>query len=117
MTKGYSQGGMSDSFEIGEYKGSKSILSKFDNDLFNENDDKVEKVFSVKRTESRTRGERWKILADDEIILIIEGNKISKKDSIYLRSANGFNFLIDCIKKNIRSVNAIKKELKNKRNE
>ena len=95
-----------------ETTGIKHNYSKFDYDLFNDERRKLkEKVVRVKRI-SVGKQERWKIIEDGKVILVLEGTKFSKKEKEYLRSADGFNFLIKRAKLGIKSFNQIKKELK-----
>lgn len=86
--------------------------SKFEYDLYHEEDDKVEKIIRVKRFNLPSKGERWKIFEDNKILFIVEGDKLSKKEKEYLRTADGFNFLIKQCKGGIKSFNALKIALK-----
>jgi len=90
----------------------KYVLGKFEYDLYHEEDDKIEKVIRVKRLTLPNNGERWKIFENNKEKLIIEGAKLSKKEKEFLRTPNGFNFLIKKFKEGIKSFNAIKNEIK-----
>jgi hypothetical protein len=93
----------------------KGNLSKFDYDLYKEEDDISEKVIRVKRMSMPNKGERWRIFEDNKIILNIEGTKLTNKEKEFLRTVEGVNFLIAQFKSgNIKSFNAIKKEIKKK---
>jgi hypothetical protein len=87
-----------------EYQNVKNVLSKFDYDLFNEEEDVVEKVVRVKRVSLPNKGERWKIIEDNKTVFVVEGSKISKKEREYLRGIDGFNFLIAQAKVGIKSL-------------
>jgi len=87
-------------------------LSKFEFDLYHEEDDKIEKVIRVKRISMPNNGEKWKILNDNKIIFIIESTKISKKEREYLQTVDGFNFMLTQAKIGIKSINSFKNELK-----
>lgn len=89
-------------------------LSKFEYDLYHEEDDIVEKVIRVKRFELPNNGERWKIFEDNKILITIEGSKLTKKEKLFLRSINGINFLISLSKNGIKSFNYLKMELRKK---
>jgi SMC interacting uncharacterized protein involved in chromosome segregation len=101
-----------DNSDSKDYQNIKNVLSKFDYDLFNEEEDVVEKVVRVKRVSLPNKGERWKILQDNKAVFIIDGSKISKKEREYLRSIDGFNFLITQAKAGIKSLNKLRIELK-----
>lgn len=87
-------------------------LSKFEFDLYHEEDDKVEKVIRVKRVSMPNKGEKWKIMNDSKIIFTIESTKISKKERDYLQTVDGFNFMLSQAKQGIKSLNSFKNELK-----
>jgi hypothetical protein len=93
--------------------GIKSIVgSKYDYDLFLEENDKKEKIIRVKRTNSTSGGEKWKILENEKIVFVVEGAKISKKEKEYLRTVEGVRFLIEQAKVGIKSVSGLKNELR-----
>lgn len=91
---------------------SKFILSKFDNDFFDDEKYIKEKIIRVKRIASVKKPERWNIFENNKIIFVVDGIKISKKEREYLRTVAGFNFLVLQGRKGIKSLNALKKELK-----
>ncbi len=94
--------------------GQKYSLSKFEYDLYHEEDDKVEKVISVKRVSMPNKGEKWKISENGKVMFIIEGTKLTNKEKEFLRSIDGVNFLIAEYKQGIKSFNYIKNEIKKK---
>ena len=87
-------------------------LSKFEYDLYHEEDDKTEKIIRVKRFSLPNNGEKWKIFEDNKVIFIIEGSKLTKKERNFLRTISGVNFLIHQYKLEIKSFNQLKQELK-----
>lgn len=93
---------------------SKYGLSKFDYDLFKEEDNTVEKVIRVKRVALPNDGERWKFFVDSKVVLIIEGSKFNKKERNFLRSIDGTIWLLSWAKAGITSFNVLKKDLKKK---
>ena len=93
---------------------SKYGLSKFDYDLFKEEDNTVEKVIRVKRVALPNDGERWKFFVDSKVVLVIEGSKFNKKERNFLRSIDGTLWLLSWAKAGISSFNALKKDLKKK---
>jgi hypothetical protein len=100
----------SDSFEVRDYHG-KSILNKYEHDLYDEEKNLVEKVVRIKRV--KNKGEKWHVSINNKLVFTLEASKISKKEREYLRTADGFNFLIAQFKTEVKSVNRLKIELKN----
>jgi hypothetical protein len=91
----------------------KFILSKFEYDLYHEEDDIPLPIIRVKHFGSPSRGaERWKVFADNKLVLTVEGSKFNKQERAFLRGLDGINFLISCYKLGIKSFSAIKKEIK-----
>lgn len=90
----------------------KYILSKFEYDLYHEEDDKANKVIRVKRFSLPNKGERWKIFEDTKVVFVLEGIKLSKKERDFLRTPDGFSFLINEYKNGIKSFNALKASIK-----
>lgn len=95
---------------------SKYNLSKFEHDLYHEEDDIAEKVIRVKSVSMPNKGQKWKIFDDNKIIFIIESTKISKKEREFLQTIEGFNFIITQAKGGLSSFNKFKIELKKRLN-
>lgn len=89
---------------------SDGVINRFDHELYDEAMNKAEKIIRVKRFTAR--GEKWRILEDNQVIFMIEASKLLKKEKEFLRTADGFNFLITQGKAGIKSINAFKIELK-----
>jgi len=94
--------------------GMKYSLSKFEYDLYHEEDDKAEKVIRVKRVSMPNKGEKWKIFEDNKVMFIVEGSKLNNKEKDFLRTIDGVNFLITQYKQGIKSFNSLKNEIKKK---
>lgn len=92
--------------------GLKYSLSKFEYDLYHEEDDKTEKVIRVKRVAMPNNGEKWKVMNDNKIVFTIESTKISKKEREYLQTVDGFNFILTQAKIGIKSLNSFRNDLK-----
>jgi hypothetical protein len=90
----------------------KCNLSKFEYDLYHEEDDIAEKVIRVKRMSMPNKGEKWKVMNDNKIVFTIESNKVSKKERDFLQTIEGFNFILCQAKVGIKSLNSFKNELK-----
>lgn len=89
-------------------------LSKFEFDLYHEEDDKVEKVIRVKRVSMPNKGEKWKIFEDNKVMFVLEGTKLTNKEKEFLHTVEGINFLISRYKAGIKSFNSLRTELKKK---
>lgn len=94
--------------------GQKYNLSKFEYDLYHEEDDKSEKVIRVKRFSMPNKGEKWKIFEDNKAMFVVEGTKLTNKEKEFLRTVDGVNFLIAQYKQGIKSFNSLKNEIKKK---
>ena len=68
----------------------KSITSKFEYDLYHDDDHVKHKIIRVKRFSLPNDGERWKLMEDNKVLLIIEGIKLSIKEKEFLRTVDGF---------------------------
>lgn len=91
----------------------KYTLSKRDDDLYREENDIITGVLRIKWIGLPNRGDRWKILDQhNKILFVLEGSKLTKKERTFLRSIDGFNFLITQFKGGARSLNALKLALK-----
>lgn len=91
---------------------SRYSLSKFDFDLFHEEDDISNQVVRVKSVSMPNHGQKWKITIDNKLIFTIESTKISKKERLFLQTIDGFNFMLAQAKLGIKSLNNFKVELK-----
>lgn len=89
-------------------------LSKFEFDLYHEEDDIAEKVIRVKRVSVPNKGEKWKIFEDKKVMFTLEGAKLTNKEKDFLRTIDGINFLIGQYKAGIKSFNSLKNEIKKK---
>lgn len=90
----------------------KHNLSKFEYDLYHEEDDIAEKVIRVKRVSMPNKGEKWKFFHDTKVVFTVEGPKLSKKEREYLQTVSGFNFMLNQAKQGVDSLLKFKRELK-----
>ena len=95
-----------------EYTSVKLILSKHEYDLFYDEKNTVERVLRVRLVCPKTKDEKWKIIENDKTVQIVAGTNFSKKEREFLRTANGFNFLIAQYKNTNFTVSKFKSELK-----
>jgi hypothetical protein len=87
-------------------------LSKVEDDLYHEDEDIAEPIIRVKRVTMPNKNEKWKIFQDNKLQFTIEGHKLNSKERDFLRTVDGFNFLIKKYKEGIKSFNALKQEIK-----
>ena len=87
-------------------------LSKFDYDLYKEEDDIALTVIRVKHINLPNKGDRWKIFENNTVSFIVEGTKLNNKEKEFLRTVDGVNFLIRQYKQGIKSFSALKSEIK-----
>lgn len=93
-------------------QGIKYSLSKFEYDLYHEEDDVPEKVIRVKRIGMPNKGCKWKIFEDNKAVFVVDGLKLTNKEKDFLGSVEGFNFLIAQYKLGINSFNHLRGEIK-----
>lgn len=89
-------------------------LSKFEYDLYHEEDNVVEKIIRIKRISMPNKNEKWRIFEDNKIVFTIEGIKLTGKEKEFLRTIDGVNFLIAQCKQGIKSFNYLRNEIKKK---
>jgi hypothetical protein len=85
--------------------------SKYEYDLYHEEEDIALPVIRVKRIVMPNDGEKWKIFHNTVVIFVIEGSKLNKKEKSYLHTPEGFNFILQQAKAEI-TMNSFKIELK-----
>jgi hypothetical protein len=88
-------------------------LSKFEYDLYHDEDNIVMPLIRLKYFYTLNKGERWKLLKNDKIIFIITGARITVKCKNFLKTVEGVNFVIENYKQGIISSNKMKEALKN----
>jgi hypothetical protein len=86
--------------------------SKFEDDLYHEEDHIAAKVIRFKRFSLPNKEECWKFFEDNRILLVIEGKRFTKKEREFLRTVDGVSWALVVCKRGISSVSAFKKELK-----
>ena len=79
-----------------------------DNDLFDDNAYVPQNMIRVKRVKPNKNTEEWRIFNNKEIILILEGSRFTKKEKEFLRTPEGFSFIINGFKSGWRSINKFK---------
>ena len=97
--------------------GKKHFISRFDQDLFYENDASiVNPIFRIKHITMKTNDkEKWSMFKDDQEVYTLQSKDLTKKEIKYLHTLEGFSCLIDTFKKlNIITLKEIKKSIKDK---
>ena len=90
----------------------KYSLSKFERDLYYDEDNKIERIIRVKRFTYPNNGEKWKVFENTKVCLVIEGEKLTKKEKEFLRSVEGVNFLIKEYKNGLKYVTHLKNKIR-----
>lgn len=98
-------------FEFKEH-GVKYNLSKYEYDLYKEEDDVATKIVRIKRMSLPNKGVNWKIIEDAKTVALIEGAKLSGKERDYLHTVDGINFILKHFKSGWKSLAHFRKELK-----
>lgn len=88
------------------------ILSKYNNDLFDEEKNIPHNVLMVKRVLLPGAGEDWEITDSNRIVFILRGARLTKKEKSIMRKPEGLKMLIEEYKQGNRSINKIKDKLK-----
>jgi hypothetical protein len=91
---------------------SKYIFSKFEYDLYHEEDNVPGSVVQVKRFGNAKKGEKWKIFDNNKLSLTIDGVKLTSKERSFLYSVDGINFLIQQYKQGVTAISSLKKNMK-----
>jgi len=91
---------------------SKSNLNKYEYDLYQEEDNNPGTVIQVKKVGNLKKGEKWKILKDNKLVLTIDGSKLTSKERSFLYTAEGTSFLIKHFKLGNVTITSLKKEIK-----
>lgn len=94
----------------------KYILSKFDYELYDEEKaKKVAKIYRIKKiNETKSVSEKWRIFEDTKVIFTLDSESLSKKEKEFLRTPDGFSWLLVEAKAGIKSINSLRKNLKTK---
>ena len=89
-------------------------LSKFEYDLYKDEDNIKEKVIRIKAVYSVKKGDRWRVFEDNKLIFTLNGDKLTKKERAFLKTSEGMGWILSKAKIGIKSFNFIKNEIKKK---
>lgn len=87
-------------------------LLKADNELFDEDSNKANKVISAKRVKLPKNGEDWQILENGKAVLVLKGTRFTNVEKNFLHTVDGMKFLVSEYKTGSRSVLKIKEKIK-----
>ena len=90
----------------------KHNFSKFEHDLYHDEDNIVLPVIWVKMISLPNKGDRWKVITDNKVTFVLEGSKISKKEKEFLHTIEGFNFILAKAKIGIKNLSGFRADLK-----
>jgi hypothetical protein len=98
-----------------EFKDStRYVLSKFEYDLYHDEDNVALPSIRFKRFGKIAAGETWKFFHDQSksAALVIDGTKLTLKEREFLRTVEGVNFALAAYKAGANNLNAFKKSIK-----
>lgn len=87
-------------------------LSKFEYDLYHEEDDIQLPVIRVKCIDLPNNGCKWKIFENNKVTFTFESTKLSKAQVKYLQTIEGFNFILSQAKIGITSITRLTAQLR-----
>ena len=90
----------------------KCYLNKYEYDLYREEDNSPGKVIQVKKIGNQKKGEKWRVIQDGKIALVIDGIKLTGKERNFLYTPEGISLLINQFKKNETSISSLKRNIK-----
>jgi len=88
----------------------KTIHSKQDYEYFIEESYIPHPLLHVKRI-TKTNSEKWKISLDENNSLIIDGSLLTERECMFLRTVEGFDFLISIFKDGVKQLSTIRQKL------
>lgn len=105
-----------DDFGIGnsEVRNFAYHLTKAENEFFKDELYKPGSVIRIKRKSSKKNGEEWQVLQDGDLVLSIKGSRFNSSEREFLRTPEGFQFIMASFKAGASSVSKIKKLIKSK---
>lgn len=89
-----------------------NIGLRIDNELFKEEDCVPQQLIQVRRIDSKKEGEVWRIFDNKKLAITIAASRFTNAEKEYLRTQNGFLYLINGYKNGWRSINKFKKNIK-----
>lgn len=93
----------------------KHTLSKFEYDLYHDEDNIAAPVTRIKRTSSAgSKNEKWKIFENNKTVLCLEAESLTTSEREFLRTAQGLNFVLSKYKSGITSATDLKLEIEKK---
>lgn len=85
-------------------------LTKMENELFDEKQNKPNDVWSIKRKSSKQNGCYWCVSKNKELVFEVYESQITKKDAKFLES--NLIFLLTAVKQGLNSVVKLKEKIK-----
>jgi len=82
-----------------------------DHELFKDENYVPHKMIRVKRVNVTNNTEDWKIMEDNETALLLKGSRFTSKEKNFLRTPEGFRFIIEGFKNGWRSINKFKQNM------
>jgi hypothetical protein len=86
--------------------------SKYEYDLYREEDNIPGRVVQVKKIGNLKKGEKWRVLQDNKVLLTIDGESLTSKEKSFLYTVEGVTFIMNFFKKGELTAAALKKAIK-----
>jgi len=102
----------SDNYPYNESSGPSFPSLKLNDDLYDDDQNVVQKVLSVRRVSLPHDGEDWEIVENNRVVHVVKGIRLTKRERSVLRSVDGIRALMDQYKMGNKSYAKIKKMLK-----
>lgn len=86
----------------------KYLLSKYDFELYKDEDNLQYKSYEVKRVKMPNSGEAYKFIENNTTFFTLNTYDLTEQENKYLKTVDGFKLLINLAKQNVKDLNVIK---------
>ena len=91
---------------------SSKLSLRVDNELFDEESHVVHRLIGAKLISLPNGGENWEITDNDEVVLVVPGVRLTKREKNVLKTIQGLNILMHEYKSGNKSIAKIKAKLR-----
>jgi hypothetical protein len=107
---GYSEeGGLKEEENM---QGTSKLSLRVDNELYDDESHIVHRLIGAKLIPLPNGGENWEISDNDEVVLVVPGVRLTKREKSVLKTVDGLNILMFEYKSGNKSVAKIKEKLR-----
>lgn len=91
----------------------KYVSSKFDHDLYHEDDDKKFSMIRIKLfVDKKTKNLKWKFFENTKNTIVLDGDSMSEEEINFIKSPEGINFCLKEYKLGFKTEEKIKNKIK-----